>query len=76
MKLIAQGTVKRTGKLAKQTSTQRVSDVPVDFGQVSATVNVDGVNVTFGFAGWRNTQPDQASNDRLSKLCPSRAASR
>ena len=43
----AQGTVTRTGKLAQQKSTRRVSDVPVDLDKASATVNVDGVNVTF-----------------------------
>lgn len=47
--IIAKGTVRRTGKLANQVTTQDVSDVTVDPSDGQGKVNVGGVNVIFDF---------------------------
>ncbi|MCE5323860.1 hypothetical protein LLG46_11175 [bacterium] len=45
----ANGDVKRTGKVADQTSTESVSNAQVNPSDGQATINVGGVNVTFKF---------------------------
>ncbi|MCE5313774.1 MAG: hypothetical protein ABFD49_00200 [Armatimonadota bacterium] len=45
----ANGEVQRTGKLANQVSSQKVSDVQVDMSDGEAVISVSGVNVTFKF---------------------------
>ncbi len=47
--VLANGEVQRTGKVAKQVSTQSVSNLEVNPSDGQATINVGGVNVTFKF---------------------------
>ncbi|MCX8053480.1 MAG: hypothetical protein N3B12_06700, partial [Armatimonadetes bacterium] len=47
MWLTAAGSIQRTGKLTNQVSNTQISDVPVNISDGTATVNVEGVPVTF-----------------------------
>jgi len=49
MRLTADGSVRRTGKVSNQVSTTSVSDVEVNISDGTGTVSVEGVAVTFTF---------------------------
>ncbi|OFX16491.1 MAG: hypothetical protein A2Z18_07450 [Armatimonadetes bacterium RBG_16_58_9] len=47
VKITADGTVRRSGKIANKTTTHRVSKTPVDASTGQCEVNIGGGNVTF-----------------------------